>query len=58
MWNDREICIGMNRSSKGNGKNIEIHWRRGEKIKNILEKNDMMEVEAGHKLVEFWKDKQ
>ena len=30
----------------------------GAKIKNALAKQDMMEVEAGYKLVEFGKDKQ
>ena len=30
----------------------------GAKIKNTLAKQDMMEVEAGYKLVEFGKDKQ
>ena len=30
----------------------------GAKIRNALAKQDMMEVEAGYKLVEFGKDKQ
>ena len=30
----------------------------GEKIKNALKVQDMMEVEAGYKLVEFGKEKQ